>query len=109
MRLLKHDEDGKLGLVVYVPRDVPQYAIPSHTWGSDRDEVTYKDFIQDRGEKKMGYKKLSFCGKQAVGDGVQHFLVDTRFIDNVGWIRKPFVSGGGCRQKRWAFWGTFRK
>jgi hypothetical protein len=33
--------------------------------GADGDEVTYKDIVGGEGKSKPGYRKLSFCAKQA--------------------------------------------
>ncbi|KAF2193440.1 TPR-like protein [Zopfia rhizophila CBS 207.26] len=60
---------------------IPPYAILSHTWGADHDEVTFKDIVENTGQSKAGYKKLRFCGKQAANDGLQLFWVDTSCID----------------------------
>jgi hypothetical protein len=57
------------------------YAILSHTWGEDDQEVSYKD-LKDSSEKtKDGYKKLLFCSQQAARDGLQYFWVDSCCID----------------------------
>jgi hypothetical protein len=81
MRLLQLQRDGKFSLVERVGEDIPQYAILSHTWGKDDEEVTFKDLSEDIGSTKAGYKKLTFCGKQAVKDELQYFWVDTCCID----------------------------
>lgn len=80
MRLLQFRGD-EISLVEYVGRDVPQYAILSHTWGADLDEVTFKDLTEGTGQDKAGYSKLAFCGKQAAEDGLRFFWVDTCCID----------------------------
>jgi hypothetical protein len=56
--------------------DIPRYAILSHTWGADSEEVTFKDLIRGTGKNKVGYKKVEFCQKQAASDGLQYFWVD---------------------------------
>jgi hypothetical protein len=81
MRLLQIEGSGQLSLVEYKGRNVPPYAILSHTWGADNEEVSYKDMIERTGKSKVGYRKLSFCGKQAASDGLQFFWVDTCCVD----------------------------
>lgn len=83
MRLLRIEEDGEFRLVEYVGRDIPRYAILSHTWGADREEVSFKDLTEGIGRGKIGYRKISFCGKQAAKDGLQFFWVDTCCIDKL--------------------------
>lgn len=81
MRLLQVHADGSFSLVDYVGKSVPQYAILSHTWGADHEELTFKDLRKDRGHDKAGYQKLVFCSKQAIKDGLGFFWVDTCCID----------------------------
>jgi hypothetical protein len=81
MRLLHFQGDGELSLVEYVGKDIPQYAILSHTWGADQEEVNFRDIIKHSGKSKTGYKKLHFCRKQAANDGLQFFWIDTCCID----------------------------
>ena len=78
MRLLESREpaDGKFRLLP--PKNKPPpYAILSHTWGPDEDEVTYEDLVSGTGTEKPGYEKLRFCAKQARQDCIDHFWVDT--------------------------------
>ncbi len=69
--------------LVEVVRDIPTYAILSHTWGADEDEVTFKDISKGKGKgkKKPGYAKLQFCAAQAAKVGITYFWVDTCCID----------------------------
>ena len=62
-------------------RDIPSYAILSHTWGPDTEEVTFRDLVDGTGRDKTGYEKIRFCGAQARRDGLRYFWVDTRCID----------------------------
>jgi hypothetical protein len=80
MRLLEDHGHGNLSLVEYYD-NIPRYAILSHTWGSDGEEVTFEDLTEDTGKNKAGYKKIEFCRKQAIRDGILHFWVDTCCID----------------------------
>ena len=77
MRLLRHDDDGEFSLVEFVGKNIPRYAILSHTWGADDEEVTFKDLVDGISKSKAGYSKICFCGKQAADDGLQFFWVDT--------------------------------
>ncbi|KAI4703884.1 hypothetical protein J4E81_000948 [Alternaria sp. BMP 2799] len=81
MRLL-HASGDDFELVEFV-RYMPTYAILSHTWGADEDEVTFKDIHKGKGKgkKKPGYAKLQFCAAQAAKDKLEFFWVDTCCID----------------------------
>jgi len=81
MRLLQLKADGELSLTRDLINDIPLYAILSHTWGADTDEVTYRDLIDSTGKRKIGYDKIRFCGEQAGRNSMQHFWVDTCCID----------------------------
>jgi WD40 repeat protein len=81
MRLLRFDNDGELCLVEYVGKDIPPYAILSHTWGDDHEEVTFNDVENGTGKSKTGYDKIRFCGTQAAKEGLQYFWVDTCCIN----------------------------
>ena len=61
--------------------NIPPYAILSHTWRLDGDEVTFKDISEGSAKSKAGYTKISFCGDKAASDGLQYFWVDTCCID----------------------------
>lgn len=63
MRLLKFGSRGKLSLPVDFIEDIPRYAILSHTWGADGDEVTFNDLKNGSGKSKAGYAKIRFCGE----------------------------------------------
>jgi hypothetical protein len=77
MRLLKLDDDGGYRLTKkLVEHEIPRYAILSHTWGSDDQEVNFEDITFGAGKDKSGYEKIRFCGKQAAYDNIQHFWVD---------------------------------
>jgi hypothetical protein len=80
MRLLKF-QDGKPSMVEFFGDEIPSYAILSHTWGSNEEEVTFKDIVKDTGKLKAGYAKIQFCMKQAATNGLQFSWVDTCCID----------------------------
>ena len=81
MRLIQSKENGDLTLVEHDDDKIPQYAILSHTWGADGEEVTFEDLTKGRGKNKAGYGKIEFCRAQAARDGLKHFWVDTCCID----------------------------
>jgi hypothetical protein len=84
MRLLHFDQSGGLCLTKDLSEEeLPShpYAILSHTWGTDDEEVSFLDLTQGLENTKKGYKKLRFCGKQAAHDGLHYFWVDTCCID----------------------------
>ncbi|KAK8071888.1 HET-domain-containing protein [Apiospora saccharicola] len=81
MRLLQCQSDGSFCLTRDFVDAIPPYAILSHTWGDDDQEVTFQDMKEGTGRHKDGYRKLEFCGKQASSDGLQYFWVDTCCID----------------------------
>jgi hypothetical protein len=59
----------------------PPYAILSHTWEEDSEEVKFQDVKFNTGGEKRGFRKLYFCGNQAARDGLLYFWVDTCCID----------------------------
>jgi hypothetical protein len=81
MRLLERNNNGEFTLAEDFLYNIPPYAILSHTWGPDTEEVTLKDLMDGTGKSKAGYAKIRFCGEQAGRDGVQYFWVDTCCID----------------------------
>jgi ankyrin repeat protein len=79
MRLLRLEDDS-FSLVEYLGSDkIPPYAILSHTWGSDHEEVTFGDLTEHdiTAKAKAGYRKLTFCASQAARDELRYFWVDT--------------------------------
>ncbi|EOA82641.1 uncharacterized protein SETTUDRAFT_22619 [Exserohilum turcica Et28A] len=81
MRLLQYSESGELSIHSFDDGDIPPYAILSHTWGADGDEVTFADLQTGGGKAKPGYKKIIFCGGQSRRDSLQYFWIDTCCID----------------------------
>ncbi|KAF1828276.1 HET-domain-containing protein [Decorospora gaudefroyi] len=81
MRLLKYEGDGRLTITSFDDDAIPSYAILSHTWGEDAEEVTFADLAEGSGKHKPGYEKIRLCGEQAQQDGLQYFWVDTCCID----------------------------
>jgi hypothetical protein len=81
MRLLQINDGGSFSLVEFTGQDIPRYAILSHTWGADDQEVTFKDMVSGTGHEKAGYDKIRFCARQAAADRLRYFWVDTCCID----------------------------
>ncbi|TVY30606.1 Vegetative incompatibility protein HET-E-1, partial [Lachnellula hyalina] len=81
MRLLKLEANGEFSLTNDITQPTTPYAILSHTWGGDNEEVTFEDLMDGSGKTKNGYRKLQFCGQQAARDGLQYFWVDTCCIN----------------------------
>ncbi|CAN9168838.1 unnamed protein product [Alternaria alternata] len=81
MRFLRYGDTGDLGFITFDDEPIPAYAILSHTWGADTEEVTFEDLINRTGKDKPGYEKIRFCEEQASRDGLHYFWVDTCCID----------------------------
>jgi hypothetical protein len=81
MRLLQLKDDDTFNIVEYFGKNLPPYAILSHTWGADHEELALRDLISGHGTDRDGYRKLLFCGKQAAKDDLKFFWVDTVCID----------------------------
>jgi hypothetical protein len=81
MRFLEADHDGNFSLTKDLISNIPSYAILSHTWGNDEDEVTFENLTQDSTKSRLGYKKLQFCRDQAKRDGINYFWIDTCCIN----------------------------
>jgi hypothetical protein len=81
MRLLRLRGDSQSSLVKFIGDEIPPYAILSHRWGTDSEEVTLKDLENNTGKSKIGYRKLNFCAKQTVRDRLEYCWIDTCCID----------------------------
>lgn len=78
MRLLRRHKTGTFDLTEdLIGSAIPPYAILSHTWGADSEEVTFEDLKNGEGGTKHGYKKIQFCGEQADRDNLEYFWIDT--------------------------------
>jgi nucleoside-triphosphatase THEP1 len=92
MRLLEYNNDGELSLTEdFVGGEIPEYAILSHTWGADTEEVTYRDVIDGTGKNKVGYEKIWFCGEQARRDRLEYFWVDTCCINKANYAELQYA------------------
>ncbi|PVH94371.1 hypothetical protein DM02DRAFT_645967 [Periconia macrospinosa] len=81
MRLLRREVNGEFRLYEFLGDEIPSYAILSHTWGPDEDELTFEDLSNRSGVHKPGYSKPLLCADQAEKDGLQYFWIDTCRID----------------------------
>lgn len=87
MRLLRTDGASGFSLHEFTGDAIPSYAILSHTWGADNEEVTYKDFAGGNVgstahyRQKPGYQKIEFCALRAMLDNLNYFWVDSCCID----------------------------
>src|SRR6266480_2559299 len=81
MRLLELKDNGEFSLTKNLIDNIPPYAILSHTWGPEEEEVTFQELTEGTGGSKVGYRKIQFCGDQAVHDGLQYIWVDTCCIN----------------------------
>ncbi|KAI7081867.1 hypothetical protein KC356_g8821 [Hortaea werneckii] len=87
MRLLESTADHDLSLTEDLDEDdIPPYAILSHTWGSNEEEVTYKDLADGTAKVKSGYRKILFCQERASHDGQTYSWVDTCCIDKTNHV-----------------------
>lgn len=80
MLLLRIHGSGALRLTGDLTK-VPPYAILSHTWGPDEDEVTHDDFVSEMYHHKAGYAKIQLWGTQTQRDNLEYFWVDSYCID----------------------------
>lgn len=83
MRLLKvssvESGDGKLELAYFVGRNIPPYAILSHTWGDD--EVLFTDIVNGSARGRKAFQKVKFAADQAREDDYEYIWIDTCCID----------------------------
>ena len=80
MRLLQCQSNGGFRLTGRIADDdIPRYpyAILSHTWGPESEEVIFEDLAGGSARDKAGYRKIQFCGEQAMKDGLHYFWVDS--------------------------------
>jgi hypothetical protein len=81
MRLLERTSDGELSLTEDFANHIPAYAILSHSWGDEDQEVSFDEMSRGLGKSKDGYQKIRFCGEQAASHGLRYFWVDTCCIN----------------------------
>ncbi|KAF2681874.1 HET-domain-containing protein [Lentithecium fluviatile CBS 122367] len=76
MRLI-NTSTGKLE--EFIGKNIPKYAILSHTWGEE--EVSFRDYVNGGQEHKKGFKKIAMTCRLAAKDGLEYAWVDTCAID----------------------------
>jgi hypothetical protein len=80
MRLLQRlgADDSRLTDEFDKANTIPAYAILSHTWGPDEEEVIFEDIVKEDKAcgRKPRYEKIRFCGEQAWRDGLRYFWID---------------------------------
>ncbi|KAK7177557.1 Vegetative incompatibility protein HET-E-1-like protein 15 [Paraphaeosphaeria sporulosa] len=81
MRLLRRRNEDDYNLTRFIDVAIPPYAVLSHRWGQDNEEVTLEDITNRTGKSKAGYRKIQRCAEQALRDGLEYFWVDTCCID----------------------------
>ncbi|EKJ76898.1 hypothetical protein FPSE_02896 [Fusarium pseudograminearum CS3096] len=59
---------------------IPPYAILSHRWGDNKDEVSFSD-MKNGSTKKVGMAKVLGCCEQAKKDEIKYIWIDTCCID----------------------------
>ncbi|KAI4088291.1 MAG: hypothetical protein LQ348_004314 [Seirophora lacunosa] len=72
-------ETDTLRLRDFNPKNIPRYAILSHTW--DRDEVSFQDIERQESKTLKGYKKIEQCCALAKLQGYGYVWIDTCCID----------------------------
>jgi len=66
----------------FLEGQTPPYAILSHTWGSDSEELTFGDLNEGNTDKPgLGRVKFRGCCQQARKDGLGHVWIDTCCIN----------------------------
>jgi hypothetical protein len=58
---------------------IPEYAILSHTWGTE--EISFQDIDRDDAKKMPGFAKVKSCCAQAKRDGFDYVWIDTCCIN----------------------------
>ncbi|KAI0101899.1 HET-domain-containing protein [Nemania sp. FL0031] len=72
----------KTGLVEGVRNPLTcKYAILSHTWGDEEEEVSFSDMKSPDFKAKKGYEKIEMASKLAEQDGLSYVWIDTCCID----------------------------
>jgi hypothetical protein len=75
MRLLRTD---KLELVEFQGKDIPPYAILSHTWATE--EVSFQDIQQGTAQSQLGYGKVAGACAVAIQDGFEYIVCHLRSV-----------------------------
>ena len=62
MRHLVTQKNEGLSLEEFDDTEKPRYALLSHTWGADGEEVTFKYLLKAAGKDEAGYRRIMLCG-----------------------------------------------
>jgi hypothetical protein len=63
MRLLQLETDGRFHFAEDPVDDIPPYAILLHTWGADKDEVSFADIRDNTARNQSGFSKTRVLRK----------------------------------------------
>ena len=86
----KSDINRQIKVLQFPPDKNTRYAILSHRWAPDTEEVNYEEMVelanmntekQDKIRKRVGYQKIHKSCEQAREDGLEWLWVDTCCID----------------------------
>lgn len=61
-----------------IDEEIPRYAILSHTWGEE--EISFQEWQKmpySQLQLKKGYRKISYCCRQALKDNIEWVWIDT--------------------------------
>jgi hypothetical protein len=71
----------------FLDHESPKYAILSHTWGNDGDELSFRDVEQGRiAEPGIGSAKFLGSCRKAAQDGLEYVWIDTCCIDKTNLV-----------------------
>ncbi|KAI1821624.1 hypothetical protein F4861DRAFT_451213 [Xylaria intraflava] len=62
-------------------KPIPPYAILSHTWGPDHEEISFQGLRDGKRKAGLGRYKFDKCCSQAISDGFAYAWIDTCCID----------------------------
>jgi hypothetical protein len=65
----------------FVGKRIPEYAILSHTWGSDGDDITFAQFNDPKTSSMPGFSKIRLACFQAKLEDLKYVWVDSCCID----------------------------
>ena len=84
MRLIN---TSTLKLEEFSEEDAPPYAILSHTWGNDSEELTFRQVVNGETDKgNLGSIKLRGCCRQAQKEDLGYAWIDTCCIDKTNLV-----------------------
>lgn len=86
MRLLRRESNGTFTLHSFAETEIPAYAILSHRWGPNDEEVILQDLSDQQQTIKPGWRKLKFCADRVDQHGLIYFWIDTCCIDKTNLV-----------------------